>query len=253
MIKVVIIGAGNVANHLYQSFSVVKQLDVIQVFNRHPEHLNFVKDPEKKTSDLAELKEADLYLIAIKDEAISKIAEDLPDLNGIVAHTSGSESVNVLSKFKNYGVFYPLQTFSKDKTVDFGEIPICLEANNSGNLDLLKKTASLVSKKNFEVSSDQRRALHLAAVFVNNFSNHMFSLAADYCKENDLPFEILQPLIKETVSKIETLPPYSAQTGPALRNDQKTISKHLEMLDDDRKKVYTILTESIQKLHGKKL
>lgn len=253
MIKVVIIGAGNVAMHLYQSFSEEKQIDVIQVFNRNKDHLDFVKDPELRVSKIDNIKDADLYLIAIKDEAIEEFAAKLNVDNGIVAHTSGSQHMKALSRFDNFGVFYPLQTFSKNKSVDFKGIPICLEANSQKNLDILKHVASLVSEKNFEVNSEQRRALHVSAVFVNNFSNHLFALADDYCRENDLPFEILKPLIKETVSKIETLNPYSAQTGPALRNDQKTISAHLDLLDEDRKKIYTILTESIQKLHGKEL
>jgi len=253
MIKVVIIGAGNVAMHLYQSFSEEKQIDVIQVFNRNADHLNFVKDPETRVSNLNNIKDADLYLIAIKDKAIEELAAKLNVGHGIVAHTSGSQHMNALSKFENFGVFYPLQTFSKNKPVNFKEIPICLEANSQKSLDFLKEVTALVSEKIFEVSSEQRRALHVSAVFVNNFSNHLFALADDYCRENDLPFEILRPLIKETVSKIETLDPYTAQTGPALRNDQKTISAHLDLLDEDRKKIYTILTESIQKLHGKEL
>ena len=253
MIKVVIIGAGNVAFHLYQSFTKEKQFDVIQVFNRNLEHIDFVNNPDLKTSDPNQIKEADLYLIAIKDEAIEKLAEELKIKSGIVAHTSGSQPMSVLSKFNDYGVFYPLQTFSKSKQVDFKEIPVCLEANSEENLELLKKAASLISDKVYEVDSEQRKALHVSAVFVNNFSNHLFALADDYCQKNDLPFEILRPLIRETVSKLESLDPFSAQTGPALRDDHKTISAHLEMLDDDRKKIYTILTESIQKLHGKKL
>lgn len=253
MIKVVIIGAGNVATHLYHSFTLAKQLDVIQVFNRNKKNLHFVKDPSKKTSNLKEIREADLYLLAIKDEAIEEIVRELKINSGFIAHTSGSEPIDVLSNFGNYGVFYPLQTFSKNKAVDFKEIPLCLEANSSENLEILKKVGAMISNKVFEVNSEQRKALHVSAVFVNNFSNHLFSLAADFCKKEELPFDILRPLIRETVNKLESLDPYSAQTGPALRDDQKTISAHLELLDDDRKKIYTILTESIQKLHGKKL
>ena len=253
MIKVVIIGAGNVASHLYQSFSKAEQLDVIQVYNRNPDHLDFVEDPEKRTSDLKKLKQADLYLIAIKDEAIEELVQNLQISSGLIAHTSGSQDMNVLSDFENYGVFYPLQTFSKNKEVNFQEVPLCLEANSEANLQFLKKIAELVSSNQYEVNSEQRRALHVSAVFVNNFSNHLFALADDYCRKNNLPFEILRPLIKETFTKIETLDPYSAQTGPALRDDKKTINAHLELLDEDRKKIYTILTESIQKLHGKKL
>ncbi len=253
MIKVIIIGAGNVATHLYQTFSKQERLEVIQVYNRNPEHLAFVKEPQKRVSKLEELKEADLYLFAVSDDAIMEIAEKVADNKSVFAHCSGSEPMDNLSKFENYGVFYPLQSFSKNKVVDFKEVPVCLEANSAKNLKFLKEIASMLSNNIFEVSSEQRRALHLSAVFVNNFTNHLYTLAADYCKKNELPFKILQPLIKETAAKIETLTPYSAQTGPALRNDQKTISAHLEMLDDDQKKIYTILTESIQKLHGKKL
>ena len=253
MIKVVIIGAGNVASHLYQSFSKAEQLDVIQVYNRNPVHLDFVEDAEKRTSDLKKLKQADLYLIAIKDEAIEELVQNLQISSGLIAHTSGSQDMNVLSDFENYGVFYPLQTFSKNKEVNFQEVPLCLEANSEANLQFLKKIAELVSRNQYEVNSEQRRALHVSAVFVNNFSNHLFALADDYCRKNNLPFEILRPLIKETFTKIETLDPYSAQTGPALRDDKETIEAHLELLDEERKKIYTILTESIQKLHGKKL
>ncbi|MCM8569928.1 DUF2520 domain-containing protein [Gramella jeungdoensis] len=253
MIKVIIIGAGNVSSHLYQTFSKAKEVDVVQVYNRNHEHLNFVNEPEKRTSNLEQLKKADLYLLAVKDEAIRKIAEKIPDNKAVFAHCSGSIPLTELSLFENHGVFYPLQTFSKNKPVNFKEVPVCLEANSAKNLEFLKKIASAISDNIFEVSSKQRKALHLAAVFVNNFTNHLYALAADYCEKNELPFKILQPLIKETANKIETLPPFSSQTGPALRNDQKTISAHLEMLDDDQKKIYTILTDSIQKLHGKKL
>ena len=253
MIKVIIIGAGNIATHLYQTFSKEERLEVIQVYNRNPEHLAFVKEPQKRISTLEKLKKADLYLFAVSDDAIMEIAKKIPDNKAVFAHCSGSEPMGNLSKFENYGVFYPLQSFSKNKAVDFKEVPVCLEANSAENLKFLKEIASMLSNNIFEVSSEQRRALHLSAVFVNNFTNHLYALAADYCEKNELPFKILQPLIKETAAKIETLPPYSAQTGPALRNDQKTISSHLEMLDDDQKKIYTILTESIQKLHGKKL
>lgn len=253
MIKVIIIGAGNVATHLYQCFTKSKQLNVIQVFNRNIQHLDFVEDTSKKVSNITELKEADLYIIAIKDEAIEELIEKFAPKNGIVAHTSGSQPLEILSKFKNFGVFYPLQTFSKIKPVNFNEVPLCLEANSEDSLEFLKKIAAIVSNQVFEVNSDQRKALHVSAVFVNNFSNHLFTLASDFCKKEELPFDILRPLIKETVDKLETLDPYSAQTGPALRNDKETVSAHLEMLDGNHKKIYTLLTESIQNLHGKKL
>lgn len=253
MINVVIIGAGNVATHLYQSFSQAKQLDVVQVFNRKKSHLDFVKDPAQRISDYEEIIAADLYIIAVKDEAIPEVSEKLAENNGLVIHTSGSVAMEELSKFKNYGIFYPLQTFSKNKEVKFRNIPICIEANSVENVEVLREIGLMISDKVFEVNSKQRKALHLSAVFVNNFTNHLFTIAADYCEENELPFDILRPLIKETFAKIDSLPPYSAQTGPALRQDQETIEAHLEMLDKDQKKVYQTLTESIQIKHGKKL
>lgn len=253
MIKVVIIGAGNLATHLYRSIQKAKGLELIQIFNRNPQHLDFVDDAQLIISEIDDLKEADLYILAIKDEALADFALKLPQFEGLIAHSSGSEHIDCLSRFKNYGVFYPLQSFSKERPVDFDHIPICLEANSENNLDFLKQVAKKLSDQIFEVNSAQRKALHVSAVFVNNFSNHLFALAADYCEKNELPFDILKPLIRETVDKIDSLPPFSAQTGPALRKDQKTIEAHLAMLDDDRKKIYSILTESIQKLHGKEL
>ncbi len=253
MIKVVIIGAGNVAAHLYWSISRAEKAEVIQVYNRNRDHLEFLKDPAMGISDLSQLKQAELYIIAINDEAIPGVADQLKVSSGLVAHTSGSVDMAALQDYENYGVFYPLQTFSKSKPVDFSEVPVCLEANSPENLDFLKKLALMISNKVFEVNSEQRRALHLSAVFVNNFSNHLFAIAQEYCNKNELPFDILRPLIKETVAKIEILEPFSAQTGPAIRNDHKTIQAHLQMLDENNQKIYSILTDSIQKLHGKKL
>jgi predicted short-subunit dehydrogenase-like oxidoreductase (DUF2520 family) len=161
--------------------------------------------------------------------------------------------MDIFSGNENYGVFYPMQTFSKNKPVNFEDVPLCLEANTQKNLTFLKKIASIVSNRVFEVNSEQRKVLHISAVFVNNFTNHLFALASDFCKKEELPFDMLRPLIKETVDKLDILDPYAAQTGPALRNDQKTIAAHLKMLDDDQSKIYTIITESIQNLHGKKL
>ena len=253
MINVVIIGAGNVATHLYRSFSQAEQLDVIQVFNRKKSHLDFVKDPAKRISDYEMIAEADLYIIAVKDEAIREVSEKLSGNNGLVVHTSGSVAMEDLSKFDNYGIFYPLQSFSKNKEVKFSNIPICIEASSEENLKFLREIGLMISEKVFEVNSKQRKALHLSAVFVNNFTNHLFTIAADYCEENELPFDILRPLIKETFAKIESIPPYSAQTGPAMRKDQKTIEAHLELLNTDQRKIYQTLTDSIQKTHGKKL
>ena len=253
MINLVILGAGNVATHLAKAFSNAENVSLKQVYNHKPEGLIPFKGFTTTTTDLNRLEKADIYLIALKDDVITEVAHRLADNETLVAHTSGSVPLNSLAKFKNHGVFYPLQTFSKQKDVDFREIPICLEANSEEQLQVLKNLAAMVSDKIFEIDSEQRKALHLAAVYVNNFTNHLYSLGAEICKKNDIPFDILKPLIRETIDKLESLPPREAQTGPALRNDQQTISGHLEMLEPKRKELYKIITQSIQEFYGKEL
>ncbi len=253
MSQIVLFGSGNVASHLYKAFSASDQAEVIQVFARQKRKADFVSEKTEVISDLEKLKSADLYLLAVSDSGIAEIASDLKESGILVAHTSGSTDISVLEKFENFGVFYPLQTFSKNRDLDYAEIPFCLEANSEANLKQLQKIAAMISKSVLEVDSEQRRALHLSAVFVNNFSNHMFSLGANICSDNELDYNILQPLIKETVSKLDELAPKDAQTGPAIRNDQETIEKHINALTGEQKLVYQTLTDSIQKFHGKKL
>ncbi|MGY5850888.1 Rossmann-like and DUF2520 domain-containing protein [Salegentibacter sp. F14] len=253
MINLVILGAGNVAFHLAKAFSKTGKIKLQQVYNHRPESLVDLKDFAPTTTSLDQLDKADVYLIALKDDIISEIAALLKDNGAMVLHTSGSVPLKALDKFKNRGVFYPVQTFSKKKGVDFREIPIGLEANNSENLSLLKEIAREISTKIFEIDSEQRKALHLAAVYVNNFTNHLYALGAEICKENGISFEILKPLIRETVDKLENLTPLESQTGPALRNDKQTISSHLGMLDPKRQELYKLLTQSIQEFYGKEL
>lgn len=251
--KIALFGAGNVASHLYRAFSEGNYATVSQLFSRDPAKADFVSSETEVIADYAQLKDADLYLLAVSDDGIAEIAEKLEDRGNLVAHTSGSTGMEVLKKFQQHGVFYPLQTFSKNRELDYRTIPFCLEANSEENLEELKDLAKSISEAIYEVNSDQRRGLHLSAVFVNNFSNHLFTLGNSICKDKNLDFKILQPLIKETVSKLDVLLPADAQTGPALRNDQETIQKHLNSLTGDRKLVYKTLTDSIQKFHGKKL
>jgi predicted short-subunit dehydrogenase-like oxidoreductase (DUF2520 family) len=151
------------------------------------------------------------------------------------------------------GVFYPLQTFTKNNAVDFKIIPICIESQNASDYQLLQNVAQAISDSVFAINSEQRKALHLAAVFVNNFTNHLYKIGNDICIENNVPFEILKPLIQETAEKITQLSPNEAQTGPAIRNDIETINAHLSFLsDENQKNIYNILTQSIQN-NGKKL
>jgi predicted short-subunit dehydrogenase-like oxidoreductase (DUF2520 family) len=247
MIKASIIGSGNVAQHLIKAFSKSAEIELVQVFSRQKESVSHLLDLGKITDDFNALKEADLYIIAVSDDAISDVSKQIPFENRLVVHTSGSVSLNSLDNKNRKGVFYPLQTFTKNKAVDFKIIPICLESENESDFQLLEKVARSISDKVFAISSEQRKALHVVAVFVNNFVNHLYQIGNDICTENQVPFEILKPLIQETTEKVMMLSPKDAQTGPAKRNDTDTINAHLSFLsDENQKNIYKILTQSIQ-------
>ncbi|MFA5298699.1 MAG: DUF2520 domain-containing protein, partial [Lutibacter sp.] len=173
--------------------------------------------------------------------------------NKLVVHTSGSMAMEELKSNSNKGVFYLLQTFSKERKINFSTVPICIEAETEKDLLLLETLAKSISKNCYRIDSNQRKSLHVAAVFVNNFVNHLYQIGHEICAENKVPFEILLPLIKETADKITTLPPFEAQTGPAKRNDTKTIEKHKKMLTKNQKKIYTLFTKSICNTYGEKL
>ncbi|WP_264558873.1 Rossmann-like and DUF2520 domain-containing protein [Flavobacterium sp. N2270] len=247
MIKVVIIGSGNVAQHLIKVMQIAANVNLVQVFARNKESVLHLITEDKITSDYNAIKEADVYIISVSDNAIAEVAENLPFQNRLVVHTSGTSELSVLDAKNRKGVFYPLQTFSKSKEIDFTSIPICLEAENGEDFKTLQSLSQNISEKVFAISSEQRKSLHVAAVFVCNFVNHMYTIGNQICEEHNVPFEVLQPLIMETAQKISTLKPEDAQTGPALRNDTKTINKHLEFLQNlDYQELYKLLTQSIQ-------
>lgn len=247
MIKVSILGSGNVATHLISAFLKADAVDLVQVYSRSIKSAHLKKDVSA-VDNLQDLIPVDVTIIAISDDAIFDFSKKL-NTKGIVAHTSGSVAMNDLNNQSSKGVFYPLQTFSKDKSVDFSKIPICIEAENIDDLKLLKKLAISISDKVYEINSEQRKKLHLAAVFVNNFTNHLYYIGNEICDEYKVPFEILHPLIKETADKIQKISPKNAQTGPAKRNDIKTIEKHLAQLSSQEKEIYTVLTNSISKTY----
>jgi predicted short-subunit dehydrogenase-like oxidoreductase (DUF2520 family) len=257
MTKVIIIGSGNVAQHLIAAFqnpqNLGTEIELVQVFSRQIGSVSHLLDLDHITNDLDTLAEADLYIIAVSDDAIADISSKLLFKNRLVVHTSGSVSLNSLDDNNRKGVFYPLQTFTKNKAVDFRTIPICLESENATDFQLLEKVAKVISDKTFAINSEQRKALHIAAVFVNNFTNHLYQIGQEICLENQVPFEILKPLIAETANKIMLLSPEEAQTGPAKRNDTDTIEAHEAFLSNQNHlTIYKILTQSIQQ-NGKKL
>lgn len=253
MLKVVLLGGGNVAYHLTNVLLHNSDVKVVQVYNRSIQKIQYLATDTTITNRISELKEADIYIIAVSDNAIYELSNKLPFKNKFIVHTSGAVDMETLSSENRKGVFYLLQSFSRNRTIDFSTIPICIEAENKKDLALLKKMAISISTSCVEMDSNQRKNLHIAAVFVNNFVNHLYHTAQNICSSNDISFEILRPLILETASKLETLSPLDAQTGPAKRNDTKTIKAHLSALSKTQQKIYSALTTSILKTYEKKL
>lgn len=253
MISVVILGAGNVATHLFKAFNKAENVIVNQWFNRNLKPIDLYKNIVDVTEDLTSLTEADVYILAISDDAISKISSKLPFENRLVVHTSGSVGIHDLDKKHHRGVFYPLQTFSKEADMDFANVPICIEATDKNDLSTLKLLAEAIGSMSYKVNTEQRKSLHLAAVFVNNFTNQLYRIAHEITESKSVEFDILKPLILETAKKIQTMSPYMAQTGPAMRNDKKTIKNHLKSIEDaHHREIYELLTASIQHTHGRK-
>ena len=255
--KVVFLGAGNLATQLALALSD-KGITVQQVYSRTPESAQKLaqKVNASFTSDLSQLvKDADLYILAVKDAAIEEVLKGLSLPSGsLIVHTAGSIPLDILSSYTpNYGVFYPLQTFSVDRKVDFSSIPLCLEASEPGVLTQLYALGQRISSSIHTITSKERKTLHLAAVFVNNFVNHLYVAGAQILHDNGLHFDLLKPLIRETAEKVQTMHPIDAQTGPARRNDPQVISNHLIMLQGspELQKIYSFVSESIAHIHQK--
>jgi len=253
MISAIVLGTGNVGTHLINTFLKNSSVELIQVYSRKKSSLISFEDSVDTTSSIDNLKDADVYIIAISDDSISEFSSHLRGKDKFVVHTSGSASLNALKNNGDKGVFYPLQTFSKKCPVNFKTIPICIETENPAKLILLEELANSISENVFNIDSEQRKRLHVAAVFANNFVNHLYKIGFDICKENTIPFETLYPLITETAQKIVHTNPSTIQTGPAYRNDTKTINAHLKLLSGEQRKIYQLLTKSIQKTYGEKL
>jgi predicted short-subunit dehydrogenase-like oxidoreductase (DUF2520 family) len=247
MITVSIIGSGNVAFHLISALKKAPEIKLIQVCARDKKNIQNLVDSSQIISKVEELKTVDVCIIAVSDASISMVSESIPFDNKIVAHTSGSVAMNDLYSKNRRAVFYPLQTFSVHKEVNFSKIPICLENENSDDYKVLEKIAYSISDVVYSINSKQRKALHVSAVFVNNFVNELYEIGNEICLENNISFDILKPLIEETAQKVQTLTPKEAQTGPAKRQDLQTIATHLDFLKDQNlKDIYSIMTQSIQ-------
>jgi predicted short-subunit dehydrogenase-like oxidoreductase (DUF2520 family) len=252
MISVVIFGAGNVATHLFDVFNKANNVTVLQWFNRDLKRIEPYKSSVSITNDFSKLVEADIYILAISDDAISKFSKQLPINDKLVVHTSGTVGIHDLNKKQRRGVFYPLQTFSKEHDIDFKDVPFCIETLEKSDLKILKDLAEAIGSPYYKINTEQRQILHLSAVYVNNFTNQLYRIAHEISDVKGINFNVLKPLILETAKKIQTMSPYMAQTGPAKRNDKKTIKKHLKLIENqDHKAIYELLTNSIIKTHGR--
>jgi len=253
--RIVLIGAGNLATQLGKALKR-SGLDVVQVYSRTKEAAKALADVLecKFTTSLDELQPCDLCVVSVKDDALESVLRQIR-IRTTVVHTAGSIPMELLSRyFKDFGVFYPLQTFSKQREVDFSTIPICLEASSEVVLEDLKDLAGKLSSCVQTIHSDERRLLHLAAVFTCNFVNHCYQIGDAMLEERGLSFDLMKPLIQETSQKIMDMKPIDAQTGPAVRMDETIMNKHLELLADhpERKNIYQLLSESIYKTQNNK-
>ncbi len=252
-VNISLFGGGNVAIHLAKNLLKLSGYRLQQIYNRHLSSIKIFENQVEIIDDLSQLKPADLFILALKDNVIVPFSKKLKNFDVLIVHTSGSIPLQALQT-RRKGVFYPFQTFSKNKPdLDFSVIPILIEAENKQDLVLLENLAKSLSKNVQTVNSDQRKALHIAGVFAANFVNFMYRQAADILQDSNLSFDLVKPLIEETARKVQNLPPAQAQTGPAARGDIKTVEKHLEFLKNKPQFIlYQYLTEMILKDYGHK-
>ncbi|KEY18022.1 Rossmann-like and DUF2520 domain-containing protein [Kaistella antarctica] len=247
--KIVIIGSGNVSYHLAKAFQQ-NNIPVSQIFGRNESDLKFISDQLQIPFSTSKLNDADLYLICVSDGSVGEVSRLITKENCLVAHTSGSLPKEILAGNYRKASFYPLQTFSKSKNLDYKEIPFFVESEGEEDLELLKNIALKISKKVMVSTYEKRKYIHLTAVFACNFVNHLYARAKEISDSQEIPFDYFLPLIKETTQKIEILEPKLAQTGPAIRNDERVLKAHEELItDQEQLKIYKIMNESIKKMY----
>ncbi len=256
--RISLIGAGRVATHLAQALR--ERHDIVQVFSRNFSNASILANlvNAEAINDLQKLNaQIDLLIIAINDQAISTVIETISTFlpNVLIVHTSGSTHLQVLTKHHaNAGVFYPLQSFSFDREVDWTNTPLFIEAVRPEDLNLLKKLAEDLSQRVYLYDSTQRLSLHLAAVFACNFTNYCYDMAKQVVDAKQVDFSLLYPLIIETAHKATQNDPKQMQTGPAMRNDQNILTLHEQMLMSvdraDLKDVYTLMSQQIMQRQG---
>ena len=247
--KIVIIGSGNVAYHLAKAFTQ-NNIEVSQIFGRNEVELNKISEELNIPYSTKELADADLYLISVSDSAVEQVSDLIKTEKALVAHTSGSLPLEILKGNYRKASFYPLQTFSKTKNLDYSKIPFFIEAENQIDEKSLFELASLISDHVETSDYEKRKYIHLTAVFACNFVNHLFARAKEISDSQDLDFNYFIPLIDETVEKIHHLEPKSAQTGPAVRGDERVLKLHEVLItNEEHRKIYNTMNESIQKMY----
>ncbi|WP_294322850.1 DUF2520 domain-containing protein [uncultured Chryseobacterium sp.] len=246
--QIVIIGSGNVAYHLARAL-VENKLLPVQIFGRNERELRYISEELNIPYSTKNLVDSDVYLICVSDHAVEDVSKIITKKNCLVAHTSGSLPMEVLKGEYRKASFYPLQTFSRSKVLDYSKIPFFIEAEDEKDISILYELAARVSKNVMESTYEKRKYIHLTAVFACNFVNHLFSRAKEISDSQEIPFDYFLPLIDETVQKIHEIEPKSAQTGPAVRNDRRILKLHEQLLTDESLEIYKTMNHSIQKMY----
>ena len=252
--KIVLIGAGNLATHLGKALHAAGH-DMVQVFSRtmqSAETLASLLDAEPLT-DMAQVRDdADVYIFSVKDSALEQLISQLcGGEKKVFLHTAGSMPMSVFrGKALHYGVLYPMQTFSKQREVDFSIIPCFIEANDEFALKQIEGLAGQISHRVYQLSSENRKYLHLSAVFACNFANHCYAASQELLQQHGIPFDVMLPLIDETAAKVHGMTPKEAQTGPAVRYDENVIGKQIQLLENQPyfQKIYDSMSKSIHEL-----
>lgn len=246
--QTVIIGSGNVAYHLAKAF-VQNGISLAQIFGRNEKELDKISEELNIPNSTTNLAEADLYIICVSDGSIGAVSKLITKRDSLVAHTSGSLPKEILEGEYKKSSFYPLQTFSKTKDLDYKKIPFFIETENEEDQKILTDLASKISDNVMESTHEKRKYIHLTAVFACNFVNHLFARAKEISDAQEIPFDYFLPLINETVQKISEIEPKSAQTGPAVRNDQRVLELHEQILKNESLEIYKTMNHSIKKMY----
>lgn len=254
--KIVLIGAGNLATHLGKALHAAGH-DMVQVFSRtmqSAETLASLLDAEPLT-DIAQVRDdADVYIFSVKDSALEQLISQLcGGEKKVFLHTAGSMPMSVFrGKALHYGVLYPMQTFSKQREVDFSIIPCFIEANDEFALKQIEGLAGQISHRVYQLSSEDRKYLHLSSVFACNFANHCYAASQELLQQHGIPFDVMLPLIDETAAKVHGMTPKEAQTGPAVRYDENVIGKQIRLLENQPyfQKIYDCMSKSIHELES---